>query len=93
MPREQLRLLADDVGRLLNAGTPSAADDEGLRQRAKVLRLMSAQVPALGETLARRIVDSRLEDGAYADHEDLLRVQGIGPRTLERMKPYLRPTA
>jgi hypothetical protein len=25
------------------------------------------------------------------DHEDLLRVSGIGPRTLERMKPYLLP--
>jgi competence protein ComEA len=50
-----------------------------------------AQVPALGETLARRIVDSRLKEGAFGDHEDLLRVQGIGPRTLERMKPYLMP--
>jgi len=50
-----------------------------------------AQVPGLGETLARRIVDSRLKDGAYGDHDGLLRVPGIGPRTLERMKPYLRP--
>lgn len=50
-----------------------------------------AQVPGLGETLARRIVDSRQADGAYADHDDLLRVPGIGPRTLERMKPFLRP--
>jgi competence protein ComEA len=50
-----------------------------------------AEVPGIGETLARRIVDSRLERGEYADHQDLLRVNGIGPRTLERMKPFLLP--
>ena len=50
-----------------------------------------AEVPGIGETLARRIIDSRLERGEFADHQDLLRVQGIGPRTLERMKPFLLP--
>ncbi len=50
-----------------------------------------AQLPDIGETLARRIVESRVEQGPYADHDQLLRVRGIGPRTLERMRPYLRP--
>jgi competence protein ComEA len=50
-----------------------------------------AEVPGIGETLARRIVDSRLKGGEFADHQDLLRVNGIGPRTLERMKPFLLP--
>ncbi len=50
-----------------------------------------SQVPTIGETLARRIVASRDAAGRFVDHEDLLRVNGIGPRTLERMKPYLLP--
>jgi competence protein ComEA len=50
-----------------------------------------SQVPAIGETLARRIVESRSAGGRFVDHEDLLRVNGIGPRTLERMKPFLLP--
>jgi competence protein ComEA len=50
-----------------------------------------AELPELGETLARRIVDSRADAGAFGDHDDLLRVRGIGPRTLEKMKPYLLP--
>jgi competence protein ComEA len=50
-----------------------------------------AQLPTVGEVLARRIVESRDDDGEFGDHEDLLRVPGIGPRTLERMKPYLLP--
>jgi competence protein ComEA len=50
-----------------------------------------AELPRVGETLAQRIVESRMENGPYVDHEDLLRVPGIGPRTLEQMKPYLLP--
>lgn len=50
-----------------------------------------SQLPDVGETLARRIVESRDADGRYGDLNDLLRVNGIGPRTLERMKPYLLP--
>jgi competence protein ComEA len=48
-------------------------------------------LPGIGETLARRIVESRAEDGLFADTEELRRVRGIGPKTLERIRPYLRP--
>jgi competence protein ComEA len=50
-----------------------------------------AELPQVGEVLARRIVDSRSDVGPFVDHDDLLRVPGIGPRTLELMKPYLLP--
>jgi competence protein ComEA len=50
-----------------------------------------AELPEIGETLARRIVESRAESGPFGDHDDLLRVRGIGPRTLEQMRPYLLP--
>jgi competence protein ComEA len=50
-----------------------------------------AQLPGIGETLARRIVESRQTDGPYLDHDDLQRVRGIGPKTLEQIRPYLLP--
>jgi len=50
-----------------------------------------AQLPEVGETLARRIVATREQSGPFFDHEDLLRVKGIGPKTLDRLRPYLRP--
>lgn len=50
-----------------------------------------AELPEIGETLARRIVESRRAAGPFGDHDDLLRVNGIGPRTLETMRPYLLP--
>jgi competence protein ComEA len=50
-----------------------------------------AQLPGIGETLARRIVDSRQNDGPFVDHQDLTRVRGIGPKTLDNVRPYLLP--
>lgn len=49
-----------------------------------------SQLPGIGESLARRIVESREQEGPFADHQELRRVRGIGPRTLERISPYLR---
>jgi competence protein ComEA len=50
-----------------------------------------AELPDIGEILARRIVESRAAAGRFADHDDLLRVPGIGPLTLEKLRPYLLP--
>ena len=49
------------------------------------------QIPGIGPNLARRIVDSRQTVGPFVDHDDLLRIRGIGPKTLDTMRPYLRP--
>jgi competence protein ComEA len=50
-----------------------------------------AQIPGIGETLARRIVESRREDGRFERPQDLQRIRGLGPKLLERMEPYLLP--
>jgi competence protein ComEA len=50
-----------------------------------------AQLPDVGPVLAGRIVESRENEGPYVDHEDLMRVKGIGPKTLEKIRPYLLP--
>lgn len=50
-------------------------------------------LPGVGETLAMRIIESRETDGPFADTADLLRIRGIGPATLERLRPYLTPLA
>jgi competence protein ComEA len=48
-------------------------------------------LPRIGETLARRIVESRNTSGLFQTHDDLRRVSGIGPKTLANMRPYLLP--
>lgn len=46
-------------------------------------------LPGIGPVLARRIVAQRMRDGPYRRLEDLLRVEGIGPRLLERLRPLV----
>jgi competence protein ComEA len=49
-----------------------------------------ATVPGLGETMAGRIVKHREEYGAFRTVEELRRVQGIGEKTLGRVRPFLQ---
>lgn len=46
------------------------------------------QVPGIGESLARRIHEYRSQHGAFQSISDLRQVQGVGPATLERLRPH-----
>src|SRR5690349_21318696 len=50
-----------------------------------------ALMPNIGEQLSKRIVADRQERGPFRDLSELRRVRGIGPKTLESMKPFLLP--
>ena len=50
-----------------------------------------AQLPEIGEALAKRIVEWRERQGPFTSYDDLDRVPGIGPKTLDRIRPYLQP--
>ena len=48
-------------------------------------------IPGVGETLAKRIVDTRQKQsgGKFESLDDLLKVDGIGEKTLTKLRPYL----
>ncbi|MFO7897554.1 MAG: helix-hairpin-helix domain-containing protein [Planctomycetota bacterium] len=46
-------------------------------------------VRGLGEIKARAIVEHRKHHGLFDSLDELVRVSGIGRKTLERLKPYL----
>jgi competence protein ComEA len=50
-----------------------------------------AELPGVGETLARRIVESRERQGPFTDLAELRRVHGVGKTTLGQITPFLRP--
>ena len=49
------------------------------------------QMPGLGETLAKRIVSDRQRRGPFRSVDELDRVNGIGLKTLDRLRPYVMP--
>jgi competence protein ComEA len=56
--------------------------------RADLTELL--QVPGVGNNLAGRILGYRREHGPFESMNDLRHVNGIGPTTLERLRPWLR---
>jgi competence protein ComEA len=50
-------------------------------------------VPGIGESLARRIIQYREQHGPFRSLDELRKVSGVGPATLERVRKYLRITS
>ena len=55
--------------------------------RASVSQL--DRLPEVGPAMAREIVRGR----PFKSYEDLLRVRGIGPKTLEKIRPFIENPA
>lgn len=47
------------------------------------------RLPGIGKVAAERIVAYRTENGKFANAEGLLKVQGVGPKTLEKIRPQI----
>ncbi|AIQ65088.1 hypothetical protein PSTEL_20145 [Paenibacillus stellifer] len=60
---------------MVNVNTASAAELTAL--------------PGIGEKKAQAIVDYRSQHGPFKSASDLEKVKGIGPKMLEKMKPYV----
>jgi competence ComEA-like helix-hairpin-helix protein len=87
----------DRPARAAQAGTPAAVTGEGAglrdghpmdpnRASAAELELL----PGVGPSLARRLVETRERAGPYRRADDLLRVPGVGPKTLAKLTRWLR---
>ncbi len=74
--------------------TPAAAG--GAQAAGSVVDLNTAtaaeldSLPGVGPVTAGRIVDWRTAHGRFASVDQLREVSGIGPRTLDRLRPYVR---
>lgn len=68
-------------------GTAVATDGKINVNTASLAQLM--ELPGIGEKKAQAIMDYRTRHGAFRQVEDLENVKGIGPKMLEKMKPYI----
>lgn len=49
-----------------------------------------ALLPGVGPALARRIVEDRAAHGPFGGVDALDRIRGVGPATVDRLRPFVR---
>jgi competence protein ComEA len=47
------------------------------------------QIPGVGAVIAKRIFDFRGKNGKFRSVDELMDIQGIGKRTLEKIRPFV----
>lgn len=47
-------------------------------------------IPGIGKVMAERIVAWREEHGPFRRVEDLMKVKGVGEKTFEKLRPYVK---
>ena len=49
-----------------------------------------SRLPSLGQSKAKAIVEYRQDGHVFENADDLDKVKGIGPKTVENVRPYLK---
>jgi competence protein ComEA len=77
-----------------DGGATGAPRSQGITSDGKVILNTAdaselTRLPSVGAKRAQQIIELRTRLKRFRSPNDLLRVRGIGPRTLEKMRPYL----
>ena len=90
---EQLSAAVADTGQPSGASQQAVSASDSPKGKQVCIQTAEEeelrQIPGIGPVMARRIVAYRDEHGPFIRVEELLGVSGIGPATLERMRPYI----
>lgn len=76
----------------LESSTPPLASSGQLDLNTATLKQLN-DLPGIGESKARAILDYRMKKGRFSRIEELTEVKGIGDKILEKLKPLLYVTS
>ncbi|MCQ2550923.1 MAG: ComEA family DNA-binding protein [Clostridia bacterium] len=69
---------------------PSKEDSSGKISINKGDAKMLETISGIGPATSEKIINYRKENGGFSKLEDLMKVSGIGEKTFEKMKPYIK---
>ncbi len=75
---------------ILMTALPSFAEEAGQVNVNQAGIEQLVLLPRVGPSIAKRIVEFREENGPFKAVEDVMLVRGIGEKTFDLLKPYLR---
>ena len=77
------------------AAAPAAGVQKPAASEARPVDLNTADsaaletVPGIGKSLSQRILTFREKNGPFQSVDDLLKVQGVGEKSIQKLRPYL----
>ena len=76
----------------VNRESVVASDDAVVDYRLNInqaSKMQLMELEGIGEVMAQRIIDYREENGPYQVAEDIMNVDGMGPKKFSAIEPYI----
>jgi competence protein ComEA len=83
-----IALLGGAAARAADASGSNGAKAAAVNVNTATLQELEA-LPGIGEARAQAILDARKKRGGFKSVDELVDVRGIGPKNLEKLRPYL----
>jgi len=92
---EKKARLAYDTSKRKGLNSSESSIENDSKPQTEIININTAKkqnlvkLPKIGTVTAERIIRFRDDYGPFKSFDDLLKVKGIGPKTLEKLKPQI----
>ena len=92
---EKKARLAYDTSKRKGLNSSESSTEKDYKPHTEIININTAEkqnlvkLPKIGTVTAERIIRFRDDYGPFKSFDDLLKVKGIGPKTLEKLKPQI----
>ena len=92
---EKKARLAYDTSKRKGLNSSESSTENDSKLQTEIININTAEkqnlvkLPKIGTVTAERIIRFRDDYGPFKSIDDLLKVKGIGPKTLEKLKPQI----